>query len=576
LLGLGSLVGTMIFPAAKAVTTSMKVGKLATRAGAKAAGGIKALETTELAKWKASGLIEKDVASYAEMGGDAGIRRMRQETMRKTRLKKYEEGIADKVARGEDPVPAWIKKDKPFERVKYEFDKQFANTYTSHIGKEKIAMETRRKFHEEQNRLWNSDTVDTVFKNMPDASSGPRIGAYLLGRNNPTLAGKAAKDFGPMSAVDKRWADYYHEAAKFEQTSMVEDGFLTEAAYRAMGETHLPALNIGTPNAGIGTSSTYLQRTSKRDLAKRAKTTAAGLIEREVPRRGLGRLFGKTKTVIESVGETSHSAMSKYSVARLTSATLLPRKKTSEQAYKALQSGKLITDPHDFTVVGLMNDKLLHSNYRTVRDILIDPHSQFTATADDIATFGLSHEKALEKGWIHMGKAGSDAESRLMRMIAKKTGKPETALPYVRKEIFEEIWGKNGMMEQVTSKEAGIAQVMATMYKTVNTAFNPATHLQNTAGNMIFLRQAGFNILSNENRAITKQMTQVFNKIAEVRKAGKRAGMDVSLHGRNSALNSIDYGTIKIGKKTFNLNDEMNDPIFRELIEESAFDAVEG
>ncbi|KKL51776.1 hypothetical protein LCGC14_2292110, partial [marine sediment metagenome] len=535
LLSTASLVGTMVLPAGLAVRSSLKVGKLATQAGIKAKGSLKAFEASELSGWKASGMIEKDVMSYADMGGAAGAKRLRQ--LQLTREKSAMKLAAAKERSGE-AIP-WFKKDKPFERIQYEFDKRFSNTYNALVDEEGAHVQVKRGYHAALNSLWQSNMVSQVFKHMPSFESGTKVQAHLLARVNPTLAGRATKDYGKLSNKEKQFVDIYSEFNKKGQARRFESGYLSDEEFAKWGEGHLPALNLGTPDPGVGVSTTFLKRTTKAELKRRERSTAAGLIEKEVPRTGLGKLiFGGNKTIIEGAGK-SYSPITQTTLPRLTSPTLLARTKDFDQHYDALKAGKLITDPHQFTTLGIIQDEILETNYNFVRDLLVD--EKFIASKADILTLGMGAEKAAQKGWIHVGQAGEGVAVRLQRMIAKKTGNPEIDLPYIRKETFDAIWGDNGMMDQVKIIRTSLLEAGTTVHKTAKTALNPATHLQNITGNLSFLSQGGFNMMSPTNVALGSQMTSVFDKIAKVRAAGKKVGLDVSLHGKKSALNKVDY-----------------------------------
>jgi len=202
LLGLGSLVGTMVLPAGLAVRSSMKVGALAVKAGVRTKGGIKAFESFELDKWKKAGFIEKDVTSYAELGGRAGAKRARQAEL--TRDKYLRNMQRNKQA--ESGKLDW--KDHPVDRLNYEFDKRFSNSYQAHVDPSSLPVQAKKEYHRALNSLWKTDTMGTLFKTMPVAASGPRISAYILGRLNPTLAGKATKDFGKLTAAEKAFGDF--------------------------------------------------------------------------------------------------------------------------------------------------------------------------------------------------------------------------------------------------------------------------------------------------------------------------------------------------------------------------------
>ena len=556
-----SLVGAILLPSTMAVRSSMKIGKLAGRAGRLAN------EVDELSKWKSMGLIsDQGVNTFSQLGGEyeKTVMLLRKQEVALTRYESMK-ARAQRAANGE---LSW---GTPVEKVQHEFDKRFAQSYNAAIGQAGNG-DIKGQFHALHDELWKNDTIGTILGDMPDEKAGPAIYAYLLGRNNPALAGKAGKQFGKLSDKDKLWADFYYEAAAKRQTQMLEDGFITPETYKAIGDIHLPAQMKGSidPMMDVGRQQMVPVSTLK------TRKGVAGIVEQTEERTGLGRLFGKTKTTYKPEGEFEYVAVKMDTRPRLDSGTMLHRQGTQDEIFDRLTSGQLLTDPADVSVRGYMLDGLLHSNFSFVRDLAMD--SRHIATATDIAEWGGNARKAAKAGFVRLDYAGEGAASTLRRMIAKKSGMPEAELPWIRKEVFDDIFGPDGMMAQTTSAGGDMMDVMTTIYKTMKTAGSIPTHLQNLTGNMIFLSQAGFNPVAPANVALMGKLTGTFNKIADINAAGKKAGISGRslFDPKSGTLKGVDLGKIKVRGKTFDMNEEMFDPIMRDLIEESAFESVEG
>lgn len=563
LLATASIAGTIAFPAIRAATMSAKFGKIATKTGK--FGG----EAKELADWKAAGRIEDHIESYSQLGdGHKTVELLRKQDFA---LNKYSDMAkrADAVARGET---TWT--NSPMALVRHNFEKRFANKYADAIDSFGGKGGTRQLYHENLDRLWKSEEVGKLLTSLPDDVSMPKIQAYMMGRLEPSLAGRATKEFGKLTVDEKKFADFYYDSAKIHQKKMLDDGIITAEEYKAMGEIHLPALQKGTPMTGVDTRRSYLVPVGKDKM----KTTAAGLGEVEVPATGLlNKMIGrKTKKIIEPVGEREYLPLHLTTAPRLDSVTLMARKKTTTEAFESLKRGELITAAHEMTSNGYITDRLLHNNFTFIRDLVSDPNN--IASAETIAAWGGDMTKAATAGFIKLDYAGTNAATRLQRMIAKKTGGDIEDLPFIRKEVFDDIFGKNGMMAQTRMAGADMMDVVTTLYKTMKTGGNIPTHLQNLTGNMVFLSQAGFNPVDPTNVALMGRMTGAFNKMAEIQAAGRKAGMETAhiLDPEKSILKGIDLGEVSVMGKKFNLNEEMFDPAVRELIEESAFDAVEG
>ncbi len=567
LLSLTSLVGTMVVPAGLAVKSSMKFGMLASKVGALA------LEAKEIETWQKAGMIGLNIKKYNDLGdgfveSKKVVKMLRQNQVSLEKFGKME-ARAKRAQAGELSM-----KLTPLDSAKHHFEKRFSSTYNRLISPTAEGAAAREGYHASLNNLWKSDTLGTLLTTMPEEVAGPKMYAYMLGRLNPSLAPRAAKDFGKLSATEKKFADFHVEALKKQQTTAHNIGLISDDEFKRIGEFHLPAQNLGTPETSLENVRGYLIPISAKAAQRKVKTRTTGLVETTEPRTGFGKLFGKEKTVIKATGETEYVPVHLATMPRTDFTTLLTRKKSHDQIYDSLKSGKLITSPHQVTVNGFMQNGLIRTNFETIRDLAVD--SKYFASADDIAAWGGSAAKAGEAGFVNLANGGAEFSVRMKRMIAKVTGQPETDLPWLRKDIYDEIFGASGMMEQARMAGGDMLEAATTIFKTMKTAGNPATHLQNFVGNMTFLSQAGFNVTSPRNIVLMTKMTEIFGKMAKVKAAAKKAGLDSSLQGEASVMKRINYGKWKVGNRELDLTEEFSHPVIRELIEESSFEAIEG
>ena len=421
------------------------------------------------------------------------------------------------------------------------------------------------KFHEMHDKLWQNDTVGTILREMPDEKSGDAIYAYILGQvGGPAIAAKAVATYGKLSAKNQKWADFYLNAARTRQSEMLESGYITGEQYMRIGPAHIPALSKGTPDIGVGPTQTHLIPIKPRPGTERA----THLIEKD--------------GVIEAAGKTESVPIQMSIRPRLTGPTTMRRLGTHDDIFERLKAGELITDPADMTVQGYMSDGLLHTNFQFITDMILKDKGMWTAPADLVAKHGGSTRKMAKLGFTSLEYAGDGATATLRRMVAKQSGQAETSLPWIRQEVFEGIFGVDGMMHTVDTISGNLMDVMTTVYKTMKTAGSIPTHIQNLTGNMSFLAQAGFNIASPENIALMGTLTGTFNKIAKINSEAKKAGLSGrAMFDKDSILKGIDLGVIKKGsikglKHDLDLKDEFFDPAVRELLEESAFESVEG
>ncbi len=568
LLSSASLIGTIVVPAGLAVKGSMKAGMLAGKAGRAA------FETAEVAKWGQLGLIDdaiKKTVKYSDMDSKM-LKRMRilaaSKEKKLNRLGRRD--MANAVAAGEDVNMSML------DKAKYQFERRFANTYNDVVNDVSgLTTSPKAKFAAALDSALGEGTVGKLMASMPsDEKQFIPISAYMMSKLSPDVARKAGGHIGKLTNESKAWADFLMEASVKKQKARLDDGFIDQKTFDSIGEFHMAGVDKGT--SGIEGARSVL-------IPVRGKPTTKtiGLIEEQVPRTGLGKLLsgGGAKTVIKAEEELSFVPVSVSARPKMSGPTMMHRASTHEELYERMVAGRVISDPADVLAKGYITDELLHTNFKVVRDIAIDP--RLATDAATVERFGAAKMKGL--GFVNLeaeGILGSNGANALRRMIAKKTGDAETKLPWVRKEIFDDIFGVGGMMEQTTHTAANMLDVAVTVYKTAKTAGNIPTHLQNITGNLSFLAQAGFNPIDPKNIALMSGLHKSFTKLADIsaisrdaEKIGKGAREAFDAAG---ALKSINFGKIKHKGVTLNLNDELTDPIIKELIEDSAFHSAEG
>jgi len=561
-----SIIGTILWPATAAVKGSLKGGLLAGKAGRAA------FEAAELGRWKELGLIDPEIISKVshEALDSKTIKRLRiieaSKTKQIKRLARRDKARA--IAAGEEGV----KWDNPIERAKYEFERRFANTYGDVINSDGMVVDSAKaRFAKTLDAALGEGTVGKLLETMPsDDSQFVPISAYLMSRLSPEVAAKAGAEIRKLTPASKAWADFFVEASIKKQKRRLDLGMIDQQTYDTIGRFHIAGVDKGT--AGFEGARSVL--IPVRGPVKKVSTS---LIEKEVPRKGLGKLFGKSKTLIEATDEAAYVPISLSARPMLSGPSMMHRASTYEEMYDKLISGRLISDPADVLAKGYLTDELLTANYEVMRDIAIDP--KMAISAKDAELYGF--KKAKKLGFVNLegeGILGHNGAAALRRMIAKETGQPETALPWIRKEIFDDIFGVSGMMEQTSHATANMMDVATTLYKTGHTVGNIPTHLQNITGNLTFLAQAGFNPVDPENIALMSGLHKSFTKLADISAVARQTekGARGNLFDEAGALKKIKFGNIKYKGKTLNLDKELTDPIIKELIEDSAFSSAEG
>lgn len=509
-----SLVGSMLFPAARAAWAFGKVGKGASLL--KRAAGISKLD--EIDKFKAIGLVDDSVKDLTEKE----LMNFRKLERSKThyedlgkKLEKYEKGETEDFTLAD--------------KVKLSFAKRFTNNYfknTSAIADGEMSV--LNKFHENLDSLFKQENLGRFFEELPDEAAGQKIFAHWLNKQRPGIVKGAAS----LTAQERKWADALEGAMRAHQQEALEAGLITPETIQKVGELHIPALLKDTPRPDFSVSRKYVPLGSKD-------------------------------------GDTFLRA---FDMPRLDSATLRARKKDLPEVAERLMKGELITDPNDLTVRGLVMDRLLLNNYRAVTDIATNREFAFSAH-DVMLKFG-SVSKAEKAGFVSLETLDDGIKATLRRMIKKKA--PDYLdeageLPMIKKSAFEDLFGEAGVFAQ-SQMSATIFDLLTAIHKTSKTALSPVTHGQNLASNLTMLMQAGFNPLSPRNLNLQSRMAKAFEKIAKGERLRKEAG-----RGKTGIENlGINLGKIDIDGKVFDLNKEIFDPNVLKLIEESAFESVEG
>lgn len=530
LLNTTSLVGTMAFPAARAVATSAKFGKMATLG--KRLAGLSKLD--EIKYFKGLGILEGEgevTAKTLELA-------RRQESYRSRYMdiaQRLEKGV-----KGEGPV-SW--RDK----IQYQFDKRFANKYFEIAGSLIDGQpQVRDTFYRNLDELFRSEDMGKFFVNVPDEEAGARVYQYRLNKLRPGILSDVK-----LNPNEKAWADMMDAAGRSHQQEALESGMITADTFDRVGEVHIPALGKETPRPDLGMTRRYYLPTQRKALPREL---AAGLT--------------KDSTV---------EVLRPFEMPRLDSPTLKPRMKDLPEVAQRLLSGELITDPMELTVRGHVMDRLLLNNYKTVTHIATD--DRYAVAAHDIfAKFGGT--KAAEKaGYVSLDKLQGNIPTTLKRMIEKANPAflgSGGELPWVRKSVYEDMFGEAGIFAQ-SQMASNVLHVLTIGHKTAKTALSIPTHFQNIASNVAFLSQAGFNVFAPENIKTMQKMSEVFTDIAKAHRNANEIAKAAGMAGPKRLEDlGLKLGKFTIGGKEFDLTKELLDPKVRELMEESAFENVEG
>lgn len=549
LLNSASLVGTVMFPAFQAAKNTYKYGMVG-----KALGLLPDTET-EIANFKGAGLLDPAAKNVSE----ETLLRLRKLTTAKQKYADMDTAALDMTNRMENGESI-----NPITAAKITFNKQFANGYYKLTSSPEI----RNAYHGSLDKLWKNENLSQFFIDIPGPEKGKQIYMSHMHEANPELFPKVTLD-----AKDQMWAERMRAAMERSQKDMLDSGAITPETYAKVGKYHIPAINKDTPIADVGTSRTYF-------IGTQTKKVPGGFTSTEVPRTGLDKLFrgGGTKSVLTQAPEEEYVALRVQNMPRLDSPNLLERKSDLPTIYNKLVNDKLITDPAELTVRGYVEDQLIHHSLKFVRDVAVN--EQHSIPYDTIAAKYLNPDKLvpIPKDLISLNKLPNS--QILQRMIEKAPdGRnflgPNGELPYIRKAVFDQIASETGLFAQAQHAVNGM-EVMTAIHKTAKTGYNLPTHFQNGGGNIVFWAQAGMNPTSPANVTLLHHLTGTFNDIFQLRKAAQDVPAGEFFSQPNKYMKGVDLGKIKINGVELDLNKELFDPVTRELIEDSAFDAAEG
>ena len=515
LLATTSLFGTAAYPIAKAAYMTTKVGRVGE------ARGLTGSPVDEMAKWKRMGMVESSHADELDFDTRKMLR------IHEANTEKWD-AFRNRALKAEQGEPMGVK-----DKVMYEFEKRFTNTYFNMANDNNAKM----AYNARLDQLWKNERLGQFFVGIPDGAKGDLLYQHQLHKLDPTNVPKPSG----LTPEEIGWADRTGDAMKRTQQEMLDEGIITQETFDRIGEMHLPAQYKGTAEADLGMSRTLIAPLNQ-------------------PGKG-----------------SQYVALRMQKVPRLNSETLKSRAADLPEIYKRLQAGELITDPTDLTVRGHVTDRLLLNNFKFVRDMSIDnrysvSHSDMLTKFTKNGTFAAAAAK--KAGFVHLDGVGGEAVPILRRMLEKKGGKIglNGELPWIRKEVFNEVFGEHGMFAQ-SHNAAGFMDAITSVFKSMKTVTSIPTHFNNGMGNAVMLSMAGFNPFTPSSMGLMHDVSKAFKNMSEVWKTAKKAGIN--------SRDIIDKSTFNMGStiingKTFDLTKEMLHPAARELLEENSLNATEG
>lgn len=540
-LALAGFVASVVFPVGGLITKSAKVGKLA-RAGVKVP-GVKALVAPGTRRADDIRLLmNRQVQDGHVFFQDDLMERLVKAAGSDDKLEEMVGNkMLNKILLGEHHRKKFLELEQlvssdtitgPASRaavMKYGAWKMFGNSYfMRNQGVSKSYLDGLNDFYQKAG-------FGRFFEDIPDPKFGEAIYKFRTGA-------LSTSDFNKLPANVQRWTKSLSDEATNLQQKMLETGFIDDVTFKHVGPEHVPAFKKGT----VGVSENLMDKDTMLYIKRNGDE-----IKVETQR-------------IPSLG----GPQLKY------------RQSTREEVQKALTEGKLITDPTSLLVGGYIKDAQLLHSYSFIRDLMINGQIQgskwthFVKPADEVEALS----KHAQRMWIDMEKVEKyipGAAERIKRMILKVDPNFDvTKLPRVHTRVFDELFGPEGMMS-TAERSVNLMEILTAIHKTSRTAFNPSTHVMNLTGTVFgFLPMAGYNVMTRTHLSDGKILSKAFGKIAKQTKDEDIVNI-MSPANLRKIFGKDDIIKTDFGGKV-RLSDEFGREEVRQLIEDSAFEHVEG
>ena len=359
-----------------------------------------------------------------------------------------------------------------------------------------------------------------------------------------------------------------------EQASMLDSGFIDEDTAKKVGDIWFSTLRKDSPLFEEGATTDRLiqvRRNSAESAGEKGRLQVINL-----PRTASPHMFtrsmdeGEVTTLLKRQQAADYLLKGKKDAALKlldhpddAEAVGLVQAGNTEDAAKNLETlskGFIESDPQEVVARSFLQQKLLHLNYKTLRDVAMNP--AITKSQEEFEAM----TPAMRRYMVPLDKMENSAVLR--RMVAKAQGKATVDnLGYVHSKLFNELGGV--IKKETTAGVVDWMKLLTAIHKTAKTSLNPFSHGQNTGGNGVFLSMAGFHPWEPENYSVLRTAWKSVGQWNQMRRGGK-------------AVEEIaDLGSIesKVGGKAIDIASELQDPILsgpQGILDMSSMERAEG
>ena len=539
--------GLNFIPVAGAINKSMKFGKIGKLLPAKSFKFIDPVDGAQSFRWferfsdEASEAAFLTQQGFLEVGATAKAAKSARKAMASRQRANKIDAINKAIAKDESHFQ-WAGesiKIGPVDKAKANFNRSFANSYwaasnNTAIGFHKAFTASLDKFYkvEDFGKHFSSLTPDLL-----NPVNQKAIHKFMQSGDKVHLS-KMNQD--SVTQLDNLMASYKnHQDEWFEMGA----GFSDEIPEHL--QAHIPLQRPGTPGPDMGQKTISVVHNPATKAGRKPAPTKLSIVK--VPKMGSPTLKQRGTREVDEI-------------------------------LNKIDNGEVISDLQNHSLPNHMLDRVLLHNFKFMRDA-INEMPGLAINASAMTKVG----KIAQKNYINLNAIPFDGKDTLRRILKKGNSSKLDAngdLPWVPKGFFQEWMGDAGMMEQAFDS-AGLLQGMVAVHKTAKTALNPATHGTNVFGNMIMQNWAGYNPISPHNIKVGTKLTHGFKKYSKAlrteKAAAEKAGREWNKQTAIDTIDDVIEVTNSEGRVTqFNLRDLLNDTDFTKLVEESAFETVEG
>ena len=373
-----------------------------------------------------AGLVD-DTASYSKLTAQ-GKKLIQGQAQQVGKLKALRSAVADGSASASD-------------RAQLNFYEAFGNTYLdAHTNAELNPAGTISQWQEKAKTLTSGKAVNDMMEMASNVK--PDEGTKVL---------HALKDPARLSDLSPGAREFtlaFGAEGRAEQAAMLDSGFIDEETAKKVGDIWFSTLRKDSLlfNEGAATNRLSLvRRISTESAADKGRlqviniprTSSPHLLSRSLDEEGVTSLIKRQRASEHLLKGKSDAALKLLDHPDDAEAVNLIKSGRADEAAKKLEEmsgGFIESDPQELVARSLLQQKLLHLNYKTLRDVAMNP--AITKTREEYEAMSPS----IRKFMVPLDRM--ENSSVLRRMVAKSQGKATVEeLGYVHSNLFNELGG---------------------------------------------------------------------------------------------------------------------------------------